>query len=531
MAVVQISKIQVRRGRKLDTGNIPQLSSGEFAWAVDSQELYIGNGSLEEGAPEVNNTKILTEHDNILELAGSYQFAFGQPGVNFSIPRSLQDKVDEIEVSILDYSENANINDGSTSCNDVFQRAFLDLFSNTDTKFRKVLVIPNGEYLFTSDLRIPSTAIIRGETKENVVFYINLNNIIFTTKTGETTGFDSTNRPSNIYISNLTINQTTGRFVLSGVKNSEFTNLIFQGTYETSDTVTMPTDIEQYESALAARDPAVFWINSDANTVTTNVKFSQCSFNNHLLAVGCQQLGSFESAIEFLDCYFYANNVSGFLYTDASIGPFSARWLFTNCKFEEIARQAFYSTLGINTLFTDSTFINCGNIGDAASPIAPIIRFGESTNNRLINCNSNRHQEAAITIDPGTTFPEADGAALVDLTDRFHSIFNAPTGLRQLAIFSTVNKFFCINYILRIGTTLTRSGKLSLTIDETNTNVAVTDDYQYSAPLTEGGTLMTDFEFLARINNTGDTMILSYIHRSVTGDVPGSLAYSLTYSV
>ena len=52
MAVVQISKIQVRRGLSNQTG-IPQLSGGEFAWAIDAQELYIGNGAVSEGAPYV----------------------------------------------------------------------------------------------------------------------------------------------------------------------------------------------------------------------------------------------------------------------------------------------------------------------------------------------------------------------------------------------------------------------------------------------------------------------------------------------
>ncbi len=61
MAVVQISKIQIRRGKKNISG-MPQLASGELAWAVDSQELYIGNGSVGEGAPAVGNTKILTEN-------------------------------------------------------------------------------------------------------------------------------------------------------------------------------------------------------------------------------------------------------------------------------------------------------------------------------------------------------------------------------------------------------------------------------------------------------------------------------------
>ena len=41
MAVVQISKIQVRRGEENQTG-IPQLAGGEFGWAEDTENLYIG---------------------------------------------------------------------------------------------------------------------------------------------------------------------------------------------------------------------------------------------------------------------------------------------------------------------------------------------------------------------------------------------------------------------------------------------------------------------------------------------------------
>ena len=39
MAVVQISRIQVRRGKK-GVDNLPQLASGELGWAIDSQEFY-----------------------------------------------------------------------------------------------------------------------------------------------------------------------------------------------------------------------------------------------------------------------------------------------------------------------------------------------------------------------------------------------------------------------------------------------------------------------------------------------------------
>ena len=46
MAVVQISRIQVRRGKK-GVDNLPQLASGELGWAIDTQEFYVGNGSVQ----------------------------------------------------------------------------------------------------------------------------------------------------------------------------------------------------------------------------------------------------------------------------------------------------------------------------------------------------------------------------------------------------------------------------------------------------------------------------------------------------
>ena len=58
MAVTQKSKIQVRRGRR---ENLPQLAAGELGWAIDTQQLYIGNGTFTEGAPAEGNTEIITE--------------------------------------------------------------------------------------------------------------------------------------------------------------------------------------------------------------------------------------------------------------------------------------------------------------------------------------------------------------------------------------------------------------------------------------------------------------------------------------
>jgi len=57
MAIVQISQIKHRRG----TGSPPQLASAELGFSVDTQRLYIGNGTLAEGAPVIGVTEIVTE--------------------------------------------------------------------------------------------------------------------------------------------------------------------------------------------------------------------------------------------------------------------------------------------------------------------------------------------------------------------------------------------------------------------------------------------------------------------------------------
>ena len=101
MAVVQISRIQVRRGQKNIGSGIPQLASGEIGWAVDTREMYIGNGSVAEGSPSVGNTKILTEFDNLFSVANTYIYK-GESGVvatggvgGTDIQRTLQDRLDD----------------------------------------------------------------------------------------------------------------------------------------------------------------------------------------------------------------------------------------------------------------------------------------------------------------------------------------------------------------------------------------------------------------------------------------------------
>lgn len=228
MAVVQISKIQVRRGQKNLTGSVPQLSSAEFAWAVDTQELFIGNGSVAEGAPAVGNTKILTEHDNILELAGSYTFAANDVSISLSVPRSLQTKIDEIQVSIVDFGANP---DGSSDNTVAFATALSQLFENSNDKYKKVLMIPNGTYIISSDLIIPSNVTIRGENKNFTILQTGNSNLIFQ---------DVTGRARNIKIENLTIEHDLGQTITTNSEGCDFEDVIWRSNYRLGDTVFVP---------------------------------------------------------------------------------------------------------------------------------------------------------------------------------------------------------------------------------------------------------------------------------------------------
>jgi len=529
VAVVQISKIQVRRGQKNSNSGIPQLSSAEFAWAVDSQELFIGNGSVLEGAPYVGNTKILTEHDNILDLASSYRFANDDTSITLSVSRSLQNKIDETEVSVRDFGA---IGDGSTDCVSAFETAATQLFRNANNNYKKVLVIPNGEYLFTSDLALPSGVILQGETRHGVVLNIGANNIRFITSTGlELVDFNSTNRPQNIDISNLTVSRTTGQIVLSGVANSALSKLTFLGTYVLGTSV----------ASLATEPAAVFWENTLTGTKTDNILFRDCVFEGVSIAVKCRQTAVFDTEIKFENSRFFVNDTAVYMDGVATQGN---NWTIYDCVFEEIDRQAFRSTNGQGTIINRSKFKNVANgTNTAADPEDVMVYFGEQIGNVVINCTSNRQQAAGITsVDTKGNFVEVYNAANVSFVDRNYALIYLSDSFQPLAVFSALSKFTVINYCLRLGGH-TRFGTLQMAIGDDLagvddvTNISFTDSYTYSPNLITalGGPTMTNFEFNATLKgNAGDsgieTVVLSYKNPLATGQT-GSISFDVAYGV
>ena len=172
MAVVQISKIQLRRGKKQVSG-LPQLASGEMAWAIDTQELYVGNGAVSEGAPLVGNTKILTEHDNILDLLDQYRYKPSDTtiltGLNGNITeRTVQQRLDEGNVNASSFGISGL--DSSKDQTALIQNAINSLYITTTTTNRVALEFDPGTYKVTGTLYIPSFVKLVGSGKDRTVF-------------------------------------------------------------------------------------------------------------------------------------------------------------------------------------------------------------------------------------------------------------------------------------------------------------------------------------------------------------------------
>ena len=97
MAIVQVSRITNRKGL---AENVPQLAGAELGWAIDERRLFIGNGTLQEGAPVIGNTEVLTEYSDV--FLGRTQFSFGDYIVNAGTTATLANNATTETVFTID---------------------------------------------------------------------------------------------------------------------------------------------------------------------------------------------------------------------------------------------------------------------------------------------------------------------------------------------------------------------------------------------------------------------------------------------
>jgi hypothetical protein len=172
VAIVQISRITQRKGLLTD---LPQpLAGAELGWATDTRQLFIGNGTLAEGAPVVGNTEILTEFSDVLGAATAYTYqgeAGGytvQTGIsNTPVSQSLQSRLDSIAI-ITDFGATG---DGVTDVTANINNALYQLYCRNGSipQTRRGLYFPAGTYKISNTLNIPPYCNLYGDGPESTI--------------------------------------------------------------------------------------------------------------------------------------------------------------------------------------------------------------------------------------------------------------------------------------------------------------------------------------------------------------------------
>jgi hypothetical protein len=392
MAIVQISKIQHRRGLK---ENLPNLGSAELAWALDTRQLYIGNGALTEGAPTVGRTEILTEYSDILGLFASYTYT-GEAATAYSVQtgpssaspvtRSVQARLDEF-VSVKSFGAKG---DGVTDDTVAINRALYQLYCVEQiTSVRRSLYFPAGVYLISDTVKVPAFANVYGDGKNSTILRC-IDDVDVILKLADSLqqvdaniGNNSAVRPQYISMSDMAfeVMEDNSIFEITAAEKITFSNVAFRGS------LVDPSDAGNSKYALALYSTPVL--------LTKDISFRNCDFTGTTYGIISDDD---MSHIVFDDCKF-GQLYRGFKLGENTTGSGSSingptNVIITKSLFDEIANIAIYVYTDITGVYSiNNRFTEVGNAyaGEGGNAVSPIIKI-EGNYNYSIGDQFNRDE-------------------------------------------------------------------------------------------------------------------------------------------
>lgn len=522
MAIVQISQITNRKGL---AENLPQLAGAEFGWSTDTRQLYIGNGALDEGAPIVGNTEILTEFSDILNFTTTYTYKGEAAGYTVQtgptpgtpVTQSLQSWLDQF-ATVTDFGATG---DGVTDDTAAINRALYQLFCReVNPQIRRSLFFPAGVYRVTGSINIPPYATLYGEGLDNSIIALDLgiNNYAARTadslqQTGVNIGSGGTTPPSFITISNMKFknnNDTGTPFLVQDAFNCRFQNVSFEGPLTTTDLVSAAADSMGVEFA------------SSVTYVCDQIMFDGCRFSG--TTYGTQTNQNIRAVT-------FTNGQFDTLYQGVLLQGTQATGVrITGNQFDNIyAEGIFFDELldpGLNAS-GHNIFYDVGNhfLG-AGNPFTPVIEIASSNNISISDMferdDTDAQSFSRIQLGNTVSIATTNGSQLamgayVRKSGITETLANNTTA-NVFELNATTVKAFNVNYTIVRGYSY-RTGTMLVATDVGDSSLGITSSDDYVENNDTGVTL--------EISQAGDIVSLDYTTND-TGTT-GSISYSITY--
>ena len=527
MAIVQVSRITNRKGL---TENLPQLAGAELGWAIDSRRLFIGNGTLAEGAPVIGNTEILTEFSDITVLS-SYTYediAVGyaaQTGPTPSDPvvRTVQAKLDDF----ADVRDFGAVGDGIADDTEAINRALYQLYCRqTNTQIRRALYFPAGTYKVTESIIIPTYAKLVGEGADCTIIELDISGDLSSLsayvarfgdslqQTGVNIGNNGATPPRNIEISSMTFQSVpvTDIFFVETATQCYFDSVNFRG----------PLTQASITTDLATDNIAGVRFNSTTSLVCNQITFDKCRFTGTTYGMQTDEeiTGVTVSNSMFLTLYQGINLGTGI---PINGGPTGFRAVHN--MFDDIYAQGIiYDDISLN-ISAYNVFYAVGN-EFTSNPGTAVITLGNDNNVSLSDMFE--RSDAATNVFPRveilggttTTGSQIQLGRYARLTGRTYALDDNQSAAETIFTWNiSQSTSFTMDYtITRDG--LYRTGTLRVVAynaDESLGTLNYTDDFTENADL--GVTLSAA--------QSGSNILVQYTTTN-TGD-SGTLTYSISH--
>ena len=452
MAIVQISRITQRKGLAIDLPD--PLAGAELGWATDTRRLYIGNGTLQEGAPVVGNTEVLTEFSDILSYATEYTYQgqsagyMVQTGTTSSTPvsQSLQSRLDSMAI-ITDFGATG---DGVTDVTANINNALYQLYCRqVNTQIRRSLYFPAGTYIISDTLNIPPYCNLYGDGPESTIisfyvqtwtstvayasgvlvkngssYYRSAAAVPVGTAISNTLYWTATTLPTYIFRTADSLQQTGGNIGSNGATQPGFfemsrmkftTNMVHDGGYieAAQDCAFSSVNVSGPETTGTLITPgsgtACVRFNTTTSYVCSNIEWNHCSFYGMTWGTNTDEQ---IEGVTFSNCSFdtlyqgvYLGNSSA-----PAVGPTGFRVVQNN--FDNIYAEGIsIVNVGMNCSAYNA-FYDVGNhfLG-TANPSTPVIDIN-GTNNVSVGDMFERTTQYSTALHPRIQLNNLNGVAL-----------------------------------------------------------------------------------------------------------------------